>query len=58
MTTIPRTTTARRTAAMKRAPMDSMRKTALVAGIFYLLTFISIPTLIPYGQIKDATLSA
>jgi uncharacterized protein DUF4386 len=53
MTTIPRTTTARRTAATKRTPMDKMRKTALVAGIFYLLTFISTPTLILYGQIKD-----
>jgi hypothetical protein len=53
MTTIPRTTTANRTTATKRAPMDKMRKTALVAGIFYLLTFISIPTLILYGQIED-----
>ena len=38
--------------AMKRAPMDSMRKTALVAGIFYLITFISIPTLALYGPVK------
>ena len=28
----------------ERVPMDPMRKTALVAGLFYLLTFISIPT--------------
>jgi len=27
----------------KRIPMSSTRKTALVAGIFYLITFISIP---------------
>jgi hypothetical protein len=26
-------------------PMTSLRKTALVAGVFYLLSFISIPTL-------------
>ena len=32
--------------------MDSMRKTALVAGIFYLITFISIPTLALYGPVK------
>src|SRR6202000_351657 len=31
-----------------RVPMDSARKTALVAGIFYLITFISIPTLALY----------
>jgi hypothetical protein len=37
----------------KRVPMDSMRKTALVAGIFYLITFISIPTLALYGPIKN-----
>ena len=28
-------------AASKRRPMDSMRRTALVAGVFYLITFIS-----------------
>jgi len=38
--------------ATKRAPMDSMRKTALVAGIFYLITFVSIPTLALYGDVK------
>jgi hypothetical protein len=46
------TTTMRITAA-KRVPMDSMRKTALVAGIFYLITFISIPTLALYGPVKN-----
>jgi len=35
-----------------RAPMDSTRKTALVAGVFYLITFISIPTLALYGHMK------
>jgi hypothetical protein len=33
--------------------MDSTRKTALVAGIFYLITFISIPTLALYGPVKN-----
>ena len=46
-------TTTLRVAATKRVPMDSMRKTALVAGIFYLITFISIPTLFLYGPVKN-----
>ena len=46
------TTTMRMTAA-KRVPMDSLRKTALVAGVFYLITFISIPTLALYGPVKN-----
>ncbi len=37
----------------KRAPMSSTRKTALVAGIFYLITFISIPTLALYGSVEN-----
>jgi hypothetical protein len=41
------------TKAAKRIPMDSMRKTALVAGIFYLITFISIPTLALYGPVRN-----
>src|SRR5579859_3050691 len=36
-----------------RLPADSMRKTALVAGVFYLITFISIPTLALYGPVKN-----
>src|SRR5437588_226175 len=46
--------TTRQTTATKRAPMDSLRKTALVAGVFYLLTFVSIPTLFLYGSVKGA----
>ena len=42
-----------RITAATRVPMDSTRKTALVAGIFYLITFISIPTLFLYGPVKD-----
>jgi Domain of unknown function (DUF4386) len=33
--------------------MSPLRKTALVAGVFYLLTFVSIPTLALYGQVHD-----
>src|ERR1700743_2895716 len=36
-----------------RGPMDSAGKTALVAGIFYLITFISIPTLALYGPVTN-----
>jgi hypothetical protein len=38
--------------ATKRAPMGSLRKTALVAGLFYLLTFVSIPTLGLYASVR------
>jgi hypothetical protein len=34
--------------------MSPHRKTALVAGVFYLLTFVSIPTLSLYGSVKGA----
>jgi hypothetical protein len=40
-------------APAKSAPMTSLRKTALVAGVFYLITFISIPTLALYGPVKN-----
>ena len=40
------------TARPQSSPLDSFRKTALVAGIFYLITFISIPTLALYGPVK------
>jgi Domain of unknown function (DUF4386) len=33
--------------------MTSLRKTALVAGALYLLTFISIPTLALYASVRD-----
>jgi hypothetical protein len=36
------------------SPMASSRKIALAAGLLYLLTFVSIPTLALYGQVKDA----
>ena len=44
---IPATKTA------KKIPMTSTRKTALVAGVFYLITFVSIPTLALYGPVKN-----
>ena len=34
--------------------MSPLRKTALVAGVFYLLTFVSIPTLFLYGPVRGA----
>ena len=41
------------TKATKGIPMTSTRKTALVAGIFYLITFISIPTLALYRPVLN-----
>jgi hypothetical protein len=32
--------------------MSSLRKTSMVAGVFYLLTFVSIPTLGLYGSVR------
>lgn len=43
-------TIAARTVATKTAPE---RRTALVAGVFYLLTFVSIPTLALYASVRD-----
>jgi hypothetical protein len=39
--------------APKRLPMGSLRKTALVAGVLYLLTFVSIPTLGLYAAVRS-----
>ena len=37
---------------MKRGPMDSMRRTALVAGVLYLITIVtSIPALVLYSPV-------
>jgi hypothetical protein len=35
----------------KRAPMSSLRKTSMLAGVLYLLTFVSIPTVALYSSI-------
>jgi hypothetical protein len=40
------------TQAAKRIPMTSTRKTALVAGVCYLITFVSVPTLALYGPVQ------
>ena len=41
------------TTTRRRVPMTSLRKTALTAGVVYLFTFISIPTLALYGPVRD-----
>ncbi|HRH48262.1 MAG TPA: DUF4386 domain-containing protein [Panacibacter sp.] len=41
-------------AITERAPMSSLRKTSLLAGVLYLLTFVSVPTLAIYGPVKSA----
>jgi hypothetical protein len=41
------------TPAGPRAPTDPMRRTARIAGVLYLLTFVSIPTLALYEPVKE-----
>ena len=41
------------TTSSRRAPVDSMRMTAFAAGVFYLLTFISIPRLALFGPVLE-----
>ncbi len=41
------------TPAATRPPMDRMRRTSLAAGILYLITFVSIPTLIVFQPVRD-----
>ena len=38
-----------RTTATQRVPMTSLRKTALFAGLSYVISFISIPTFTIYS---------
>ena len=40
------------TTSVQRFPMIAQRKTSLAAGVLYLLTFVSIPTLSLYGHVK------
>ncbi len=42
-----------RTPATTRVPMDFLRKTALVAGLCYLISFVSIPTLVLYTAVHE-----
>ncbi len=43
-----------KTTAPQRVPMTSLRKTSLTAGVLYLITFVSIPTLFLYAPVKGA----
>ena len=43
------------TPAATRPPMDRMRRTSLAAGILYLVTFVSIPTLALYQDVRGKT---
>jgi hypothetical protein len=49
MTTIVRIT---KTAGPKRVPMTSLRKASLAAGVLYLLSFVSIPSVFLYAAVK------
>jgi Domain of unknown function (DUF4386) len=49
----PAMATTAQSPATRAAPMTSTRKTALVTGVFYLITFVSIPTLALYGPVKN-----
>jgi hypothetical protein len=46
-------TTALNHVPTKRAPMNSLRKTALISGVLYLLTFVSIPILALYNSVLN-----
>src|SRR6478735_4261107 len=48
------TVTTAKPAANKRVPMSPLRKSSLSAGVFYLISFVSIPTLFLYASAKDA----
>ena len=50
MTTTPPTI---KTTATKRVPMTSLRKSSLAAGVLYLITFVSVPTLTLYAPVRD-----
>ncbi len=41
------------TAPSTTVPRDPMRRTAFVAGVLYVITFVSIPTLVLYGPVHD-----
>ncbi len=49
-----RNTTSVTADSSEHTPMSSLRKASLAAGILYLLTFVSIPTLALYGAIHGA----
>lgn len=43
-----------RPVAAEHVPMTPLRKTALAAGVLYLLSFVSIPTLVLYTSVRGA----
>jgi hypothetical protein len=45
--------TTEHTAASARPSMDRMRRTSLTAGILYLITFVSVPTLALYQPVRE-----
>lgn len=56
MTTVPSERTPRApdpAEHLHRAGMDPMRRVSLTVGVLYLLTFVSIPTLVLYQPVKD-----
>jgi hypothetical protein len=46
-------TTTAPTPTATRPPMDRMRRTSLAAGILYLVTFVSVPTLALYQPVRE-----
>jgi Domain of unknown function (DUF4386) len=44
-----------RVEATEQPRLGSLRRIALVAGVFYILTFVSIPVLVLYGPVHDPT---
>src|SRR6478735_1005484 len=48
------TTPTMKISGTKRVPMTALRKSSLAGGIFYLISFLSIPTLILYGSAKES----
>ncbi|MBK8609585.1 MAG: DUF4386 domain-containing protein [Chitinophagaceae bacterium] len=47
-------TTGNKEVSTERVQVNSLRKTSLLAGVLYLITFVSIPTLAIYGPVKSA----
>jgi hypothetical protein len=48
------TTTTMKSTGSTRVPMSALRKSSLAAGVFYLISFVSIPTLALYSSAKQS----
>src|ERR1700712_5780109 len=48
------TVTAAKPPTNEKLPMSALRKSSLSAGVFYLISFVSIPTLFLYAHAKEA----